>query len=173
MSKSLLSFWQREGFSGVGNAGLLDCSLTAFFASRRCSGRTIRAAMDWAVEQARSKTPLIGGFHSPLEQSVLEVMLAAHAPVVIVIARELETAQLPAAWLTATQAGTIAVVSMEDAQQRLTAELAMRRNHRIARHAAHIVVAEVAPGGSLESCLVEWKNDGKRVSILMGDVGNQ
>ncbi len=57
--------------------------------------------MDWAVEQARMKTPLIGGFHSPLEQSVLEVMLAAHAPVVIVIARKLETAQLPGAWLEA------------------------------------------------------------------------
>ncbi len=173
MSKSLLSFWQHEGFSGVGNAGLLKCPLTAFFASRRCSGRAIRTAMDWAVDQARAKTALIGGFHSPLEQSVLEVMLAAHAPVVIVIARKLETAQLPAAWLTATQAGAIAVVTMEDAQQRLTAELAMRRNHWIARHAAHIVVAEAAPGGSLASCLVEWKKEGKRASILSGDVGNR
>lgn len=49
MSKSLLSFWQREGFFGVENAGLLECSLTAFFVSRRYSWRAIRAAMDWAV----------------------------------------------------------------------------------------------------------------------------
>ncbi len=125
--------------------------------------------MDWAVEQARSKTPLIGGFHSPLEQSVLEVMLAAHAPVVIVIARKLETAHLPATWLSAAQAGTAVVVSMDDTQQRLSTELAMRRNHWIARHAAHIVIAEVAPGGSLASCLVEWKREKKRVNILLDE----
>ena len=173
MSKSLLSFWQFEGFSGVGNAGLLEQPLTAFFASRRCSGRAIRAAMDWAVAQARSKTPLIGGFHSPLEQSVLEVMLAAHAPVVIVIARKLETAHLSATWLDAAQTGTVVVVSMDDTQQRLTTELAMHRNHWIARHAAHIVIAEVAPGGSLASCLVEWENERKRVSVLLKEAGSQ
>lgn len=55
MSKSLLSFRQRDGVAGVGNAELLEYPLTAFFASRRCSGRGIRAAMDWAVEQARVK----------------------------------------------------------------------------------------------------------------------
>jgi len=113
----------------VGNAELLTCPLTAFFASCRCSGRAIRAAMDWAVEQARAKTPLIGGFHSPLEQSVLEVMLVAHVPAVIVIARKLETAHFPAAWIDAVQVGTVAVVSMEDAQQRLITEQAIRRNH--------------------------------------------
>jgi len=37
----------------------------------------IRAAMNWAVEQARSKCPVISGFHSPLKQSVLQVLLAA------------------------------------------------------------------------------------------------
>lgn len=173
MSKSLLSFWQREGFSGTGNAGLLECPLTAFFASRRCSGRAIRVAMDWAVEQARSKTPLIGGFHSPLEQSVLEVMLAAHAPVVMVIARKLDAASLPAAWREAAQAGAVAVVSMDDTNQRLTAELAMRRNHWVARHAVHIVIAEVSPGGSLASCLAQWKSERMRVSMLLDETGNQ
>lgn len=163
MSKSLLSFWQREGFFGVGNAGLLEQPLTAFFASRRCSGRAIRAAMDWAVEQVRVKTPLIGEFHSPLEQSVLEVMLAAHVPAVMVIARKLETAHIPAAWLEAAQTGTIAVVSMEGAQQRLTAELAMCW---IAHHAAHIVVAEAEPGGALEPCVAQWKNEGMIMSVL-------
>lgn len=172
MTKPLLSSWQKDGIAGVGNMALLEQPLTAFFASRRCSGRAIRAAMDWAVEQARTKTPLIGGFHSPLEQSVLEVMLSAHAPVVIVIVRKLETAQLPPAWLEAAQAGTVAVVSMEESRQRLTTELATRRNHWIARHAAHIVVAEAAPGGSLASCLAGWKNERKQVSMLE-EVGNQ
>lgn len=166
MEKPSLSFGQKDGIAGVGNMALLEQPLTAFFASRRCSGRAIRAAMDWAVVQARMKTPLIGGFHSPLEQSVLEVMLAAHAPVVIVIARQLNAANLPVAWHDAVQAGTSAVVSMDDTKQRLTAEQAIRRNHWIACHAVHIVVAEASPYGSLASCLAQWRNEGRRVNCL-------
>lgn len=112
MGNQSLSFLQKDGIAGVGNRALLEQPLTAFFASHRCSGRAIRAAMDWVVEveQVRAKTPLIGGFHSPLEQSVLEVMLSAHAPVVIVIARQLYATRLPVAWRDAVQAGTAAVI---------------------------------------------------------------
>lgn len=173
MCNSSLSFWQKDGVAGVGNRVLLEQPLTAFFASRRCSGLAIRAAMDWAIEQARLNTPLIGGFHSPLEQSVLEVMLAVKTPVVIVIARKLETAQLPSKWLIAAQAGMIAVVSMADAPQRLTAELAARRNHWIARHASHIVVAEAAPDGVLEPCVAQWKSEGMIVTVLSDNAKNE
>ena len=163
----LLSGWPlRDGAQGIGNVALIDLPLTAFFASRRCSGRAVRAAMYWAVEQARIKTPLIGGFHSPLEQSVLEIMLIAHAPVVIVIARELQSARLPAAWRDAVQSGAVAVVSMDNTMQRLIAERAMRRNHWIAAHATRIVVAEVASGGSLAACLAKWKSEGYQVNCL-------
>lgn len=172
MTKPSLSFWQKDEVAGVGNRALLELPLTAFFASRRCSGRAIRAAMDWAVEQARAKIPLIGGFHSSLELSVLEVMLVAHAPVVIVIARNLETASLPAAWREAVQTGTIAVVSMDDTQQRLTAELAIYRNHWIARRAERIVVAEATPNGVLESCVAQWRENKLVVSVLSDSVKN-
>ena len=165
--KSLLSFWRNGEVVGVGEEALLKYPLTAFFASRRCSGKAIRTTMDWVVEQALNKKPLIGGFHSPLEQSVLEVMLTAHAPVVIVIARRLETARLPAAWCDAVLAGTVAVVSMEDTVQRLTAERAMRRNHWIAAHATQIVVAEASAGGGLATCLAQWKNEGHQVNYLL------
>jgi predicted Rossmann fold nucleotide-binding protein DprA/Smf involved in DNA uptake len=146
----------------------MDLSLTAFFASRRCSGQAVRAAMDWAVEQTRKKTPLIGGFHSPLEQSVLEIVLTAHAPAVIVIARQLQSARLPTAWREKIQSGTIAVVSMDNTTRRLTAERAVRRNYWIATRAARIVVAEAAPGGSLAICLAQWEIEGHQVNCLAG-----
>ncbi len=58
MSKTLLFFWSLDdGLTGIGNTDLLDQPLTAFFASRQCSGVVIRAAMDWALEQAGEKIP--------------------------------------------------------------------------------------------------------------------
>lgn len=162
-----LSFWSLEGGTrGVGNASLLDQPLTAFFSSRQCSGVAIREAMNWAIEQARSKSPIISGFHSPLEQSVLEVMLTAGTPCVIVIARKLEPAHLPPAWLLAVQNGTVAVISMEDTTRRLTAELATRRNDWVAEHAARIVIAHASAGGNLLRQATQWKCDGRHVDFL-------
>jgi len=167
IEEQLLSFWSLEGGEqGVGNASLLDHPLTAFFASRQCSGAAIRAAMDWAVEQARSKSPVISGFHSPLEQSVLEVMLTAGAPCVMVIARKLEQAHLPPAWLRALREGKAAVVSMENSTQRLTAELAVRRNDWVAEHAARIVVAHASPEGNLMCQEMQWERAGISISHL-------
>lgn len=162
-----LSFWSLEGGErGVGNASLLDQPLTALFASRQCSGAAIRAAMDWAVEQARSKSPVISGFHSPLEQSVLEVMLTAAAPCVMVIARKLEQAHLPPAWLRALREGMAAIVSMEDTTRRLTAELAARRNDWVAEHAARIVVAHASTEGNLMRQARQWGCNGRHIDYL-------
>lgn len=51
--------WQRqveEGvLSGIGDAALLGAPLMGFFASRQCPGSAIRAAMGWAVTQARAR----------------------------------------------------------------------------------------------------------------------
>jgi len=47
-----------------------------------------------------------------------------------------------------------------------------RRNHWIAHHAAHIVIAEAAPGGALEPCVAQWKNEGMIVSVLSDSVGS-
>jgi predicted Rossmann fold nucleotide-binding protein DprA/Smf involved in DNA uptake len=163
----LLSFWSAvDGERGVGNASLFDQPLTAFFASRQCSGAAIRAAMAWAIEQARSKSPVISGFHSPLEQSVLEVMLTTGAPCVMVIARKLEQAHLPPAWLRAVQDGTAAIISMEDTTRRLTAELAARRNDWVAERAARIVVAHASTEGKLLRQAMRWGSDGRLVNYL-------
>jgi len=167
MRKASLSFWSLEGGEqGLGNAALLNLPLTAFFASRQCSGAAIRAAMAWTIEQARGKHPVIGGFHSPLEQSVLEVLLTAGAPCVMVIARSLEQAHLPPRWLQAAQNGTAAIISMENATRRLTAELATRRNDWVAQRAAHIVVAHASMEGSLVRQAVQWEREGRRVDYL-------
>lgn len=167
MRKALLSFWPLEGGEqGLGNVALLDQPLTAFFSSRQCPGSAIRAAMNWTVEQARAKHQVISGFHSPLEQSVLEVFLTAKSPCVIVIARKLEEAQLPPAWLQAIEQGTAVVIGMAPTTQRLTTELAARRNDWVAQRAARIVIAHAATGGGLAQQVTTWQQAGRLIEYL-------
>ena len=86
--------------TGCGMRELLGLELTAFFASRQCLGTAIRAAMDWALQQARAKWVVVSGFHSPLEQSVLKVLMAAGSPTVVVLARPVTGAKFPPEWRT-------------------------------------------------------------------------
>jgi len=154
------------GLTGLGRRELLDLPTTAFFASRQCPGTAIRAAMNWALRQAREKTVVISGFHAPLEQSVLRVLLEAGSPAVIVLARPVEGARLPPAWAEPLVQGHLAVLSTAKMATRLTNESATARNDEIAQLADCIVVAHASPGGALAGLCGKWQAEGRRLAKL-------
>lgn len=152
--------------TGLGSQALLAVPMTAFFASRQCPGTAIRAAMDWALQQARAKAVVVSGFHSPLEQSILKILIEAHSPVVAVLARPVEGAKLPPEWIEPLAQGQMAVVSAATATTRLTGEVAMARNNLVAQLTTHIVVAHASPGGALEGLCAQWQVHGRQVTAL-------
>lgn len=163
------TLWQWDGppvLTGCGARELLDLELTAFFASRQCPGSAIRAAMDWALQQASAKRAVISGFHSPLEQSVLKVLMAAGSPAVAVLARPVAGAKLPPEWAAPLAKGQMAVVSSVGMAARLTQRLATERNELVAEFAQSIVVAHVSPGGSLAAQVGRWRQEGRQVEAF-------
>ncbi len=152
--------WQKahakHSLTGTGNADLLDLPMTAFFASRQCPGIAIRAAMDWALQQARAKAVVVSGFHSPLEQSVLKVLIQARSPVIAVLARPVSGAKLPPEWVEPLNLSVMAVVSANMTTIRLTDEVATARNNLTAQLANTIVVAHACPGGGLAGLVAQW-----------------
>lgn len=146
--------------AGVGAAGLLQGPLTAFFASRQCPGGAVLAATDWALQQARERRAVIGGFHSPLEQSVLRLLMEAGSSVVVVLARPVAGASLDSTWHGAIDAGRMAVVSRAARTQRLTEQAANDRNDIAARLAGRIVVGHASLDGTLARQCVRWLADG-------------
>ncbi len=151
--------------TGIGNQSLLNLPMTAFFASRQCPGTAIRAAMDWALNQARKKNVVVSGFHSPLEQSVLKVLLVARSPAVVVLARPVAGAKLPSQWVEPLAQGSLAVVSVAVTAARLTDELATARNQLAAQLAASIVVAHASAGGALEDLCKQWQEQEKLTAL--------
>jgi len=152
---------------GVGEQTLLTKPLTAFFASRQCPGSAIRAAMDWAIDQARARRLVISGFHSPLEQSVLQLLLHARSPVVVVLARPVIFTRLKPDWKAAIVAGRMAVVSASTEKERLTSKQAAQRNELVARLAESILIAHASPGGGLARQGEAWASRGLRVMNLI------
>ena len=162
--------WQKthgkHSLTGIGNPDLLDLPLTAFFASRQCPGVAIRTAMDWVLQQAKAGQVVASGFHSPLEQSALTVLLQARSPVVAVLARPVSSAKLPVAWAEPLAQGRIAVVSSISTPTRLTSEAATLRNAQVGQLATSIVVAHASPGGSLAGLVAQWLQEERRVVVL-------
>ena len=162
--------WQqtRHGLAvtGLGDQALLGVPMTAFFASRQCPGTAIRAAMNWALQQARERAVVVSGFHSPLEQSVLKVLLEAHSPVVAVLARPVAGARLRPECTDPMAQGRMAVVSVAVATMRLTHEAASARNEQVAQLADRIAVAYASPGGALAALQVRWQTAGRQLLTL-------
>jgi predicted Rossmann fold nucleotide-binding protein DprA/Smf involved in DNA uptake len=158
--------YQELALSGLGNQALMSMPKAAFFASRQCPGSAISAALDWAVQQAKAKQTVISGFHSPLEQSVLKILIAAHSPAVVVLARPLQSAQLPREWTEPLAQGHLTIVSQVLTKSRLTKPLAMERNALAAQMAETIVVAHASTGGSLASQVSLWRLSEHQIDIL-------
>lgn len=166
-----MQIWQKthakHTLTGTGNPDLLDLPMTAFFASRQCPGTAIRAAMDWALQQAKAKTVVISGFHSPLEQSVLKVLIQARSPAVVVLARPVESAKLRPDWAAPLNQGFMAVVSASVATTRLTDEVAAARNSLVAQLATVIVVAHASPDGGLTGSITQWQQGPPEVKVQL------
>lgn len=162
--------WQIDlnglALTGTGGQDVLGLPMTAFFASRQCPGTAIRAAMDWALQQASAKQVVISGFHSPLEQSVLKVLIAARSPAVVVLARPLQGARLPPEWGEPLTQGHMTVVSATRTTGRLTTDRADQRNLWVAQLATQIVVAHATPGGRLSMFFDQWHAQNKAVTLL-------
>lgn len=122
--------------------------------------------MSWTLEQARHRQPVVSGFHSLLEQSVLKVLLEARCPVVVVLARPVAGARLPPEWTEPLAQDRMAVVSASARSSRLTVELAAQRNEWVAELASQIVVAHASSGGRLAALCDGWGRTGRFIRWL-------
>lgn len=167
---SAATLWQSSthaSLTGCGARALLDLDPVAFFASRQCPGVAIRMSMNWALQQTQTSRPVISGFHSPLEQSVLKILIAAGSPVIAVLARPVAGARLPSKWAELATKGRMAVVSNVVTASRLTGQLAIQRNVLAAQLAKTIVVAHASPGGSLAMQITAWQREGRTIDWVV------
>ncbi|MFZ5834984.1 MAG: DNA-binding protein [Pseudomonadota bacterium] len=128
----------------------LSAPMSAFLCSKEAPGATILKAFDQAAAWRDAGRCVISGFHSPLEQQCLEILLRGKQPIVMALARGLGTLRLPVAQRKALDEGRLTIVSpFPVTEKRVSADLARQRNRFAAALAGEVVFGFVAPGGSL------------------------
>jgi hypothetical protein len=145
--------------AALGNPDLLALPKTALFCSARCPGSVILAAYDQAALWRDAGRCIISGFHSPVEQECLRILLRGTQPIIICPARALPQ-RIPAEWQPPLEAERLLILSgFTAAEKRVTTELATRRNAFVAALADEVCFAHITPGGQTERLthrLTEW-----------------
>lgn len=123
----------------------LNGDLWALFCSRKCPGELILKTHDLAQTFKERGIPTIGGYHSPIEQECLRVLLRGVQPIFLCPARSIEKMRLKSAWRDALTDERLLILSIfESRHNRSTAALANRRNAFVAALADKICIAHAA-----------------------------
>jgi len=134
----------------LGNLNLIALPKTALFCSTRCPGDAILRAYDQAARWRDAGRCVISGFHSPVEKECLQILLRGLQPIIICPARALPQ-RVPPDWKKPLAAGRLLILSAFAATaNRVTAELATRRNEFVAVLADEVWFAHITPGGRME-----------------------
>lgn len=120
-------------------------NLWALFCSKKCPGELILKTHDLAQTFKERGIPTIGGYHSPIEQECLRVLLRGVQPILLCPARSIENMRLKSAWKDAFAKERLLILSpFESRYDRQTVALANRRNAFVAALADKIYIAHAA-----------------------------
>lgn len=136
----------------LGNPDILNTPKLALFCSKKCSGTLIIRTHDLAHSLRDAGIVVIGGFHSPVEQECLNVLLKGSQPLIICPARTLHDMRIAVAWRKPIEQGRLLLLSsFPKKQRRATADLAQKRNELVAAIADAVFITYAAPGSATES----------------------
>lgn len=153
--------------TALGNVAIIQQKKLALFCSVRCPGKLILETYDLAHTLRDAGITVIGGFHSPMEQECLRVLLRGRQPIIVCPARGIEKIRLPADWQVALAAGRLLILSPFGATlRRATAELARERNEFVAALADEVFIAYAAPESKTEAFARAVVGRGKRLYTL-------
>lgn len=148
----------------IGDRRILARPLLGFFCSSRCPGDIILRTYDLARALRDAGVPVISGFHSPIEEECLDLLLRGRQPTIVCPARGIERLRLPAEWKNPIDAGRLLILSpFPSRHRRPTIRLAEQRNRLVGEIAAIVFVAHAAAGSKTEAFCRELINHGKTV----------
>jgi predicted Rossmann fold nucleotide-binding protein DprA/Smf involved in DNA uptake len=137
--------------AALGSRELLGNVKLGLFCSVRCPGKLIVHTYDLVRDLRDAGVTLVGGFHSPMEQECLQLVLRGGSPVIVCPARSVHDMRLRPEWKAPLQAGRLLLISpFPSSVRRVTRETAMDRNAFVGSLADVLLVAYAHPGGSTE-----------------------
>jgi predicted Rossmann fold nucleotide-binding protein DprA/Smf involved in DNA uptake len=151
----------------IGSMTLLQRPRISIVCSGHCPG-TIALETYRIARNALPEGPtVIGGFHSPMERTVFDLLTTRHVPVVVCPGRRIQSRSVPSAWAPAIVDGRLLVISpFAPEKRRVDRDLAGARNAFVAALADTVVVPYARPGGAVAALVMTLLEMGRKVLTL-------
>jgi predicted Rossmann fold nucleotide-binding protein DprA/Smf involved in DNA uptake len=144
---------------GVGNVALLAPPLLCVICSRACPGRSMIETIKLVPGWAKSKTTVISGFHSPLEQQVLHSLLRRNASVIKVLARGMGDYRPPVIEQKPLEEDRMLVISaLPSTTTRTTRAAALKRNRLVIALSDDHCIPHLSPDSPLREFVESVSN---------------
>jgi predicted Rossmann fold nucleotide-binding protein DprA/Smf involved in DNA uptake len=148
--------------SALGNLDILQHMLLGIFCSVKCPGNLIIRTYDLSQNLKEKGIAVIGGFHSPIEQECLRILLRGTQPIIICPARSINGMRIKAEYKKSLAEGRLLFLSpFTEKQRRISADTALLRNYFVAALADSTFVAYAAPHSKTERFCQEIVTWGK------------
>ncbi len=171
--KRLLDKHAPDSFDAFGNFATLQTKTLALFCSQKCPGNLILQTYDLAQNLRQAGITVIGGFHSPMEREVLNILLRGAQPIIICLARNI-SAKIGRDYSPLLKENRALILSPFDRKNpRITAETSVVRNRFVAALATHIFVAYAEPRGKMEQFCRDVLVWGKPLYTFADDANEQ
>ena len=149
-----------------GNLQFLSTKKLAIFGSIKCSGSLILQTHDLAQQLRQLDLTIISGFHSPIEQECLKVIIRGKMPIIVCPARAIENMRLRIEYQQLLKQERLLLLSPFTKERRMTKKTALLRNQLIAEIADKILILHATPAGNLERFVYELISQKKTVYTL-------
>lgn len=149
-----------RSISVIGNTELLNTRPLGLFCSIKCPASLILQTYDLAQRLRETGTPVISGFHSPVERECLTTLLRGNNPIIVCLARGVGRMRIPKEYRKPLEEGRLLLLSpFSEKQRRADAGMAATRNAVVAALANEVFVAHAEPGSKTEALcrdIVSW-----------------
>ncbi|MGO8674150.1 MAG: hypothetical protein ACLQVD_22655 [Capsulimonadaceae bacterium] len=154
--------WSTSPVSAIGNFDLMQRRRVGVACSIACPGDVILKALDLASVMRNADASFAGGFHSPMEREVLDILLRGTCGVILCPARQIDGMRIPAELRAPLDAGRLMILSpFSEGQRRMTATIADTRNRFVASISDVVLVMHGSAGGGTEALVTELLAQGK------------
>lgn len=159
-----------ESITALGNTDILRQKMLALFSSVKCPGKLILQTYDLMQDLKETNVTIISGYHSPMEQECLTILLRGNNPVIICPARSMEAMRIGDKIKKPLETGRLLILSpFAKKNNRITSTTSFLRNRFIGALADTIFVAHAEPNSKTEQFCREIVVWGKLIYTLSDD----
>jgi predicted Rossmann fold nucleotide-binding protein DprA/Smf involved in DNA uptake len=142
----------------IGHASILGKKMTGLLCSQNCPGELILKGFDAVKEIRENQLTVISGFHSPIEKEAFRILQRGTQPIVLCLARNIDTYQIPKPFKPIIADGRMIIIApiFSKSENRITKETAEIRNRLIFQLSDQVLLIHARPGGNLERTCVKY-----------------